>query len=268
MSTPKIDQQSGYSACMPRLTPAVVRTLDILELFLKGSASLSAADVVRETGLPRSTAHELLTTLTRRGYLQKDEITSRYTLGVTLLHLGNAYSERFDLLGAANIAARTLSDHLKETASVAIRQGTSVFYLAKIERGGISLPSSIGQRLPASCTAIGKALLSAIPDDVLITMYPDPDALPAMTEHSITTLPELLADLAETRRRGYALEQGESTPDLRCAAAVVRDVEGKVVAAISTSVPELRWGLRTEKAWAEAVLTAAVDLSSQLGFRS
>lgn len=253
---------------MPRLTPAVVRTLDILELFLRGSASLSAADVVRETGLPRSTAHELLTTLTSRGYLQKDEVSGRYTLGVTLLHLGNAYSERFDLLGAANVAARALSDRLRETASVAIRQGTSVFYLAKIERRAmLNIPSSIGQRLPASCTAIGKALLSAIADDVLVTMYPDPDSLPVMTQRSLATLPELLADLAVTRRRGYATEHGESTPGLRCVAALVRDVDGNAVAAISTSIPEVRWDKRTEAEWAEHVIAAARDLSAQLGYR-
>lgn len=253
---------------MARLTPAVVRTLDILELFLRGSASLSAADVVRETGLPRSTVHELLTTLASRGYLQRNETTGQYTLGVTLLHLGNAYSERFDLLGAANRAARALSDRVKETASVAIRQGTSVFYLAKIERRAvIAIPSSIGGRLPASCTAIGKALLSAVPDDALAAMYPEPDALPVMTEHSIATLPELLADLAETRRRGYALEHGESTPGLRCVAALVRDVEGNAVAAISTSVPELRWERRPEQEWVLQVLAAADDLSAQLGYR-
>lgn len=254
---------------MPRLTPAVVRTLDILELFLRGSASLSAADVVRETGLPRSTVHELLTTLASRGYLQKNEETSRYSLGVTLLHLGNAYAERFDLLGAANLAARALSDRLNETVSVAIRQGTSVFYLAKIEpRAMLNLPSSIGQRLPASCTAIGKALLSAVSDEVLATMYLDPTSLPVMTERSIATLPDLLGDLAETRRRGYALEHGESTPGLWCVAAIVHDVEGNAAAAISASIPESRWGRYAERQWAHEIVVAASELSGQLGYRS
>lgn len=253
---------------MPRMTPAVVRTLDILELFLTGSGALSTADVIRETGVPRSTAHELLTTLTSRGYLQKDDLTGRYSLGVTLLHLGNAYSERFDLLGAANVAARALSDRLKETASVAIRQGTSVFYLAKVERRAVlTLPSSIGQRLPASCTGIGKALLSAVPDDVLITMYPDPNSLPVMTERSITRLPELLDELAVTRNRGYATEHGESTPGLRCVAALVRDIEGNAAAAISVSVPEARWDKRSEQQWADEVRREAADLSAQLGYR-
>lgn len=253
---------------MARLTPAVLRTLDILELFVDGPTSLSMADVVQATGLPRSTVHELLTTLVSRSYLHKHEDTGQFTLGVKLLHLGNAYAERFDLLGASNVVARALSDELKETASVGIRQGNMVFYLAKIEaRTLFQIPSGIGQRLPASCTGVGKALLSALSDDEVAALYPDPQALPVMTERSIKTLPELLAELAATRERGYALEAGESTPGLRCAAAVVRDVEGTVVAAISTSVPDVRWALRDETDWAHPVLAAAAELSAQLGFR-
>lgn len=252
---------------MGRLTPAVVRTLDILELFVDGPTALSMADVVRLTGLPRSSVHELLRTLVSRGYLQKNEGTGQYTLGVKLLHLGNAYAERFDLLGAANVAARQLSDELNETASVGIRRGSSVFYLARIEsRSLFQIPSGIGQTLPASCTGIGKALLSALPDDEVRGLYADPDNLPIMTRQSIPTLPELLDELHATRERGYALEDGESTPGLRCAAAVVRDVEGAVVAAISTSVPDVRWTARSEAEWAAPVLAAAADLSAQLGY--
>ena len=252
---------------MARMTPAVVRTLDILELFVDGPTALSMAEVVRRTGLPRSSVHELLTTLVSRGYLQKNEDTGQFTLGVKLLHLGNAYAERFDLLGAANVAARALSEELKETASVGIRRGSSVFYLAKIEaRSLFQIPSGIGQSLPASCTAVGKALLSALSDAELADLYPDPDNLPVMTGNSIRTLPELLSDLAATRERGYALEVGESTPGLRCAAAVVRDVEGDVVAAISTSVPDVRWAARSEHEWAQPVLHAAASLSGQLGY--
>lgn len=254
---------------MARLTPAVVRTLDILELFLDGPGSLSVADVLRRTELPRSTVHELLTTLVARGYLQKNAETAQYTLGVKLLHLGNAYAERFDLLGVSNIAARALSDELKETASVGILQGSSVFYLAKIEaRALFQIPSGIGQRLPASCTGIGKALLSAIGDDAVAKLYPDPAGLPVMTAQSITTLPALLKDLALTRDRGFAVEDGESTPGLHCVAAVVRDVDGHVVAAISTSVPSARWEGRSEEEWAVPVVAAADGLSEQLGYRS
>lgn len=251
---------------MPRLTPAVVRTLDILELFLQGG-SLNAAEVVRGTGLPRSTVHELLTTLISRDYLTKDDV-GRYSLGVALLHLGNAYAERFDLLGSANETARELAEASGETASVAIRQGSSVFYLAKVERRVVmQTPSNIGQRLPASCTGLGKALLAAVPDEALDVLYPEPDELPRMTERSLGTLRELRADLAGVRSRGYATENGESTFGLHCVAAPVYDVYGNAVAALSVSVPDAQWTSREESQWAGLVIEAAGNFSARLGFR-
>lgn len=250
---------------MPRFTPAVVRTLDILELFLQGG-SLNAADVVRGTGLPRSTVHELLTTLTSRDYLTKDD-SGQYSLGVALLHLGNAYAERFDLLGAANEAAKELAGASKETTSVAIRQGAQVFYLAKVERRTVmQTPSNIGQRLPASCTALGKALLSAVPDEALESLFPEPEHLPRMTERSIASLDQLRSELALTRTRGYATENGESVFGLHCMAALVYDVYSKAVAALSISVPESRWEDRTEQEWAHLVIAAADEFSLRLGY--
>src|SRR5690606_20323758 len=146
-------------------------------------------------------------TLVSRGYLTKHDESGPLTLGVKLLHLGNAYADRFDLLGAANVAARALSDEPQETASDGIRRAASVIYLPKIEaRALLQIPSGIGQSLPANCTGIGKALLSALTDVEIGELYPDPDDLPVMTARSIRTLPDLRADLAITRERGYAIE--------------------------------------------------------------
>jgi DNA-binding IclR family transcriptional regulator len=250
-----------------RLTPAVLRALDILELFVAGPAELSAPEIVERTGLPRTSVHELLATLTDREYLLRDERTGTYRLGVRVLHLGNAYSSQFDLLSAANAAARSLVDRTGETASVAVLEGAHVFYLAKVEgRDNLRLPSSIGQRLPAHVTGLGKALLAALTDEQVTALYPDPDDLPVMTENSIRTLPELLRDLERARARGgVAFEAEESTPNLRCAAAPVRDATGRVSAAISISVPRARWDQYPPEHWADLAGAAAADLSHQLG---
>lgn len=251
---------------MARLTPAVVRTLDILELFLDGGAPLSAPDVVRLTELPRTSVHELLATLVARNYLQKDE-NGTYRLGVRLLQLGNAYSSRFDMLTAANEAARELSARLGETVSVAVLEGADVFYLAKVEaRDNLRLPSSIGHRLPANATGLGKAMLAYVSPPRLRQLFPDADQLPVMTASSIRTLPELEEDLAGVRESGVAFEREESTPDVSCVAAPVRDSTGAVVAAISVSVPTARFAQRAESEWASDVRAAAAEFSARLGF--
>ncbi len=250
---------------MARLTPAVLRTLDILELFLDDDKALSAPEVVRLTGIPRTTAHELLATLVSRDYLHKDD-AGLYRLGVRLLHLGNAYSARFDMLAAANEVAKEVSDQCGETVSVALRDGSEVLYLAKVEsRDILRLPSSIGQRLPASSTALGKVLLAALPLEAVRRLYPDAEHLPAMTPRSITSLDVLEAELATVREQGVAFEIEEATPNIRCVAAPVRDASGEVVAAISTSVPVARWLQRGDQHWAGIVRDAAARLSGLLG---
>lgn len=252
---------------MARLTPAVIRTLDILELFLDDGTPLSAPDVVRLTGIPRTSVHELLGTLVARDYLQRDERTGTYRLGVRLLHLGNAYSSRFDMLTAANAVARELATRSGETVSVALREGAEVFYLAKVEgRDNLRLPSSIGQRLPASVTGLGKALLSELPEHKLRELYPDPGNLPALTEHSIRSLDVLEAELAKVREEGVAFEREESTPGLRCAAAPVRDASGAIAAAISVSVPVARWEQEPREHWVGLVQQGAAEFSAQLGY--
>lgn len=252
---------------MPRLTPAVLRTLDILELFLDDAEPLTAPEVARRTELPRSTVHELLATLVSRDYLRRDEATGTYSLGVRLLQLGNAYSMRFDLLGAANEAARELSARTGETVSVALREGAEVLYLAKIEIREFTVGvSSIGQRLPANCTGLGKALLAAVPESKLAGLYADPGHLPVMTERSLSTLERLEADLRAVRARGgIAFEYEESQPGVCCAAAQVHGADGEVMAAISVSVPKVRWELQPESHWAELVSASAARLSQQLG---
>jgi IclR family transcriptional regulator, KDG regulon repressor len=251
---------------MARLTPAVVRTLDILELFLDSDGTLTAPEVVRRTGVPRTTAHELLSTLVARDYLQKDE-NGGFRLGVRLLHLGNAYSARFDMLAVANDAARDLSSRTSETVSVALREGADVFYLAKIEpRDTLRLPSSIGQRLPANVTGLGKVLLAYLSPTALRQLFPNPDALPRLTDRSIGTLDRLEEELVQVRETGVAFEREESTPGVWCVAAPVREASGDVVAAISLSVPSARFAQRADNDWAQLVQDAAGALSSRLGY--
>lgn len=249
---------------MARKTPAVMRALDILELFLGGDATLSPADVMAATGLPRTTVHELLTTLASRGYLDRDD-AGHYRLGVRLLHLGNAYTARFDLLAAASDLARATAANTRETCSVAVLQGSEVFYLAKVDgREVLPVPSGIGLRLPASCTGLGKALLSCLPPQRLNAFYPD-GTLPTLTASSIPTLAELEPHLERARQTGVAYEREESTPGLACAAAVIRDVADQPVAAVSLAVPLNRWDAKPEAHWASIVTQAAASVSASLG---
>lgn len=249
---------------MARLTPAVLRGFDILELFLDSHEPLSKSEIVNRTGIPRSSVHELLATLVARDYLQLDETRSTYRLGVKVFRLGNAFGDGLDLRVIGDHAARRLSAAIDETVNVGVLDGLQVMYLSKIDSSrAVRLVSRMGGTLPASCTAVGKALLAFAPESTWAQLRARP--LARLTDRSIADLATLEEDMARTREIGTSYESGESTPEVTCVGAPVRDHTGTVVASMSISVPDVRWPLRAEAEWRELIKTAAEEMSRELG---
>ncbi|MBW8091455.1 MULTISPECIES: IclR family transcriptional regulator [Streptomyces] len=254
---------------MGRLVPAVTRALDILELFLDGDGTLSAPEITRRLGLPRTTVHELVTTLAARSYLVPvPDQPGRYRLGVRPYQLGSRYAEQLDLAAEGQQVARSVAETCDETVHVAILEGADVIYIAKVDSThAVRMVSAAGRRLPAHCTSVGKMLLASLPEDALDARLPDGQPLAAMTDNSITSPAELRRHLAAVRERGVAVEQRESNPDVNCVAAPVRDSTGKVVAALSISVPTIRWSEERQAELEELVAKGAGELSVRLGHR-
>ncbi|MGW0734037.1 IclR family transcriptional regulator [Streptomyces sp. NPDC002851] len=254
---------------MGRLVPAVTRALDILELFLEGDGTLSAPDITRKLGLPRTTVHELVTTLAARSYLVPvPEQPGRYRLGVRTYQLGSRYAEQLDLAAEGREVAREVAETCDETVHVAILEDLDVIYIAKVDSiHAVRMVSAAGRRLPAHCTSVGKMLLAALPAEELDARIEEAGELVAMTHNSITDPAELRAALDGIRERGIAVEHRESNPDVSCVAAPVRDGSGRVVAALSISVPVIRWTEEREAELAELAAKGAGDLSVRLGHR-
>ncbi|MGV9878749.1 IclR family transcriptional regulator [Streptomyces sp. NPDC003006] len=253
---------------MGRLVPAVTRSLDILELFLEGDGTFSAPEVTRRLQLPRTTVHELLTTLAARSYLvQIPDQPGRYRLGVRTYQLGSRYAEQLDLAAEGQQVAREVAETCDETVHVAILEDTDVIYIAKVDSThAVRMVSAAGRRLPAHCTSVGKMLLASLPQPELEARLNGRE-FAAMTPDSITDPDELLTALTAVRERGVAVEHRESNPDVSCVAAPVRDSAGRVVAALSISVPMIRWSEERESELAELAAKGAGDLSVRLGHR-
>ena len=271
---------------MGRHVPAVTRALDILELFLDGEEALSAPDITRRLQLPRTTVHELVTTLTARSYLaQTPEQPGRYRLGVRAYQLGSRYAEQLDLAAEGQQVAREVAESCDETVHVAVLEGLDVIYIAKVDSvHAVRMVSAAGRRLPAHCTSVGKMLLASLPPGELEARLAEETgeegagegtggettgkgALAALTPDSITDPDELRAVLPGIRARGVAVEHRESNPDVSCVAAPVRDGSGRVVASLSISVPVIRWSGEREAELAELAVKGARDLSVRLGHR-
>ncbi|MFG3258927.1 IclR family transcriptional regulator [Streptomyces sp. NPDC048172] len=257
---------------MGRLVPAVTRALDILELFLEGDGTLSAPDITRRLQLPRTTVHELVTTLTARSYLASvPGQPGRYRLGVRAHQLGSRYAEQLDLAAEGQQVAREVAETCDETVHVAILEGLDVIYIAKVDSiHAVRMVSAAGRRLPAHCTSVGKMLLASLPPGELEARLAEEageGTLAALTPDSITDPAVLRAALPAIRARGVAVEHRESNPDVSCVAAPVRDGSGRVAAALSISVPVIRWSEEREAELAELAVKGARDLSVRLGYR-
>ncbi|MBA0052552.1 IclR family transcriptional regulator [Streptomyces sp. AJS327] len=254
---------------MGRHIPAVSRALDVLELFLDAEDALSAPEITRRLELPRTSVHELVTTLAARGYLLPvPGQPGRYRLGVRTFQLGSRYAERLDLATEGQQVARGVAAACGETVHVAILEGPEVLYVAKVDSThAVRMVSATGRRLPAHCTAVGKMLLASLDEAELSARLTAATPLTALTEHSHTAPEALLAELAGVRRRGRAVEERESNPDVCCVAAPVREASGRVAAALSVSVPMVRWTTERGAELAELAAEGARELSARLGYR-
>jgi IclR family KDG regulon transcriptional repressor len=254
---------------MGRAVPAASRALDILELFLD-EPILSAAEVVSRLALPRTTVHELLGTLVERRYLVL--VTGqplRYQLGVRLFQLGSVFAEHFELAVEAQRVATDVAASCEETVHVAVLEGRDVIYIARVESTHpVRMVSALGRRLPAHCTGVGKMLLSDLGPQALDALFPRQSALTIMTPNSISSLARLKSELTEIRERGLAYDDAESSQDVHCVAAGVRDHTGEMVAAMSISVPTPRWNELSREKLAALVRVGAGQLSESLGYRA
>ncbi|MEO3887121.1 IclR family transcriptional regulator [Nonomuraea sp. B5E05] len=268
MVNDRLTRVRATSANGGRMTaPALRRGLDILELFLDASSGLRVPEITARLGLPRASVHELVGALVDRGYLTASgDQPGSYSLGVKVLQLGGAYERALDMAALGRKIAKSVAAESGETVQVAVRDGRLAVYVVRIDsRHAVRLVSSVGSRLAAHCTAGGKMLLSALDDDELDALYPDDESVEPMTRRSIDSKARLVAELGEIRRRGWSEEFCESNDDAACVAAPVFDAHGTCVAAMSITVPTIRWNEGARERDLDLVREGARALSRELG---
>lgn len=225
---------------MQQSVKSAERVLDIIETLVQEPAGLSFTALLRALQIPKSSLHELLDVLTRRGYIALDSDTRIYTLGLHLWESGQAYLQQHDLIGEARPVMDEIVRVLNETVQLAVLDGIENVYLAKVDcTHPVRLQSEVGRRLYAHATGLGKVLLAHLPPEELMRRL-DGRTLPQFTTTTITTISALLAELVVIRQNGFALDNEEYTPGLRCVAVPISDHSGRTIAAMSVSIPMLR----------------------------
>ena len=251
-------QHSSESAYSIRAVQRVCDLLDLLQQEPDGTSLIRAAEVTR---LPKSSAFRYLATLEERRYVERDDETGAYRLGLALLPM---QTRQLDVLTRrARPYLERLQLEFGETANLGLLDGTDIVYLAIVESPhAMRLAARPGDRDRLHSTALGKAIAATLPPDRVRGLLKIA-GMPRRTENTITTQREFFAALEDVRKAGYALDDEENEPGARCIATTLPG--GSLPLALSVSGPSARLKPRLVPAVASRLVDAAAELAEELG---
>ena len=245
------------------------RTFRMLALLSDGKPR-SLQQLSREIDLSTSTTFRQLATLVYYRYVERDEQTNQYKLGLSCLELARAYYEGDDLRRIALPELERLRDETRETVHLAILDQMEIVYIEKLQGLHVIglMGSRVGGRAPAYCTGVGKVLL-AHQSAPVIKPYFAGRKLQRYTDNTLTSVRALSAEFDLIRKQGYAIDHGEHELQVRCVAAPIFDMNGDVIAGLSVSGPADRMEpIEGNRKVIESATHTASQISSKLGHAS
>ncbi|GII63853.1 IclR family transcriptional regulator [Sphaerisporangium krabiense] len=217
----------------------LVKALDILDR-MATDAPCTVAQLCQHTGITKPAAYRILKTLDQRGYVVRDEARKEYSLGPALYGLSRAARNSTDLVRLTRPAMQSLNEEFGETVNLGVVSHGQVVYLDAVESAQrLRTTVQIALRDPVHTTALGKAVLAALPEEHAREQLAQAD-WSRHTPNAVASVDELLAALGTFRRLGYAIDDEENEVGSRCVAASILDGEGRPVAAISVAAPTSR----------------------------
>jgi DNA-binding IclR family transcriptional regulator len=248
------------------MVKSVVRVMQILDT-LSAEDSLSITEISTKLGSPKSSIHDIVSTLLTTGILEKDLDRNRYRLGLKLFELGNQAKENLEIRQVAVPVLKALHERLDETIYLTVLDGREVLYVECFESTKrLRTYSVIGVRAPLHCTSVGKVILAFMDEDAVEEVVQSM-GLPRFTEATISDREKLDTELAKIRRRGYAIDNMEHEEGVRCLGAPVRNHTGEVLASISVSGPSQRLTVDRIEEIAPLVMNTAEEISKRLGYK-
>jgi IclR family transcriptional regulator, acetate operon repressor len=241
------------------------KTLSVLDALGDGNGGNRLGDIAARAGVPKPTVHRILQRLIERGYARA-EGDGRYAPGPRILALAGEMLRSLDPGHYFGPVLRELHDEVGHTVHFALRSGDEAVYVEKLEHADAAYhtASRVGGRLALYCTAIGKALLAAMPEAEASELLRRIELAPR-TERTLSSVAALEAELVAVRARGFALDDEENERNIRCVGAAVFDHRDRPVGAVSVSA--LAFELPREEILdlGPRVVTAAQGLSAALG---
>lgn len=217
---------------------AVERALDVLMCFTSQTPELSMTEISEMIEINKSTVHRLLATLEGKHFLERDQVTGLYRPGIRLIQMAFLTLEHNDLRRLAAPFLRNLCDQYHENVNLSVLDEIDVVYLDVVEgTQRVKLAAAPGQRLPAFCTASGKAILAFLPEDKVNDILAL--GMPKHTQNTLTSVEAFFEDLSHTRERCYAFSEQEFEDGINAVATPVLS-NGKPIASVSLAGPAYR----------------------------
>jgi IclR family transcriptional regulator, blcABC operon repressor len=244
--------------------PAVSRAHAVLDMVSACEPPLTVSEIARRLDLPKSTVHGLCATLVNLGLLSR-RTDNGFNIGPHVMRWANAFNARSDVITEfAGLwdGLNVLSD---ETITLSVLEGPEVVYIAcRNNTSPLGVTFRVGMRLPAPFTATGKAILSTWTDDrvrsLMANRWPEP-----LTANSVRHIDALLAELGETRARGFSIDNGQVRDGMWCFGIPVRDAANEIAAGVAVSILATRVDQPTIELIARNIRKVAEILSFRLG---
>lgn len=241
------------------IAPALTRGLKILEFIARSDDRQSLTAIANELDIAMSSAHSLCKTLQADGYIERFS-DGTFDLTLKVLDLASSKINKYDLVQHFYDSCDEIPIIRENAAVISVMDGSDVFYIgSRTSPHPLGVTFKVGMRLPACCTASGRALLAALTDEEVKALYPD-ERLPQVTKASTETRSELLEILAEARRNGYAVEKGGTRPHMYSYGARVFNPQGRSTAGVAVMLYEGDVNPATEA----KVVAAVQELANRL----
>lgn len=235
----------------------------VLECFTTSRRSLSLAEICTKTGYPRSTTHRLLAAMREVGFIEQDRERDFYRLGLRLFELGNVVLANLELHREGRAIVDALHRLTGKPVHLAVFDGLNAVVIQRTETEPM-LSNTMVENSPAYCTSVGKAILAFQPPEIVRRVVNA--GLQRFTETTITDAVALEAELETVRQRGFAIDNGEHQPGLRCVGAPIRDQSGAIFAGISVSAPAWQLPMTEVDELNKVVIYHANLISQRLGY--
>ena len=249
-----------------------IKSLDkgikLIEYIANYGEGVTIAELNKKFGFGKSTIHRLLSTFKAAEFVRQSSENSRYMLGFKIFELNHRFEGNNLLLKIGKKYLKELCQITEETANIGVLDGKSVIYLAKEESlQQLRTTAPVGGRLPAHCTALGKALLSSITNEQVQEQYPDIHHFIKSTEKSISDFRQLKKELDRIRTEGIAHDNEEAALGIRCLAVPIKNYTGRTIAAMSLSIPTQRATPPLILKYSELLKKKGKAFSRELGHR-